>query len=589
MKDNARMILSLMAITLLLPFSAWAQSPKAVFSISLSVDRTPPVAGEELRIAIETLIKDGWHINSEDPGDKFSVPTTVNWELPETWPEAELNFAPSEEVQLDFSEQPLKVWAGRVFHIATLKIPETATGPVTLTVELTAQACNNTQCLPPLPSTATITLNIAPPGTDSKLLDPWPEEGKAGVSSEEDTTPKPESSTQKHPLGGKSLPLFLLGVFLAGLALNLTPCVFPLIPITMGFFAKSAEKSHGGTFWMALAYVFGIAVTYSALGVLAALTGQLFGAALQNPWIITLIVLVLLGLAASMFGLWEMKAPDWANRTAGAGTGLVGALLMGLVMGFVAAPCIGPFVLGLLTLVGQRGDPFFGFIAFFTLALGLGLPYLLLGTFTGAINKLPMSGAWMLGVRKIFGIILIAMAAYFAAPLLPGMLGQWILAASLVFGGFYLLILDRSAVDKATIDRIMRVLALAMLLTGLWLAPLTGGGKTEKSLSWEHSDSESLRGAIAEGDLVIVDFYADWCLPCRELDEKTFSDPRVAEKLQRYQRFKMDQTSQTTTARAAAEDFGIRGVPTVIVYEEGKELFRITGFEDADRFLKRLN
>jgi len=182
-------------------------------------------------------------------------------------------------------------------------------------------------------------------------------------------------------------------VFIAGLALNLTPCVYPIIPITVGFFAQQAKERKGGTFGLAVAYVLGMAVTYSALGVTAALTGRLFGTALQNPIVVGVIVAVMLALAASMFGLWELRVPAWAMRASGGRGGVFGALLMGLVVGFVAAPCIGPFVLGLLTYVGQQGSPLLGFVLFFTLAMGLGLPYLLLGTFTGAINKLPASGA----------------------------------------------------------------------------------------------------------------------------------------------------------------------------------------------------
>lgn len=582
-----RSCFTLVSACLILAPIAHAQAPRPVFELSLSADRDPVVAGEELRVAVETTIKEGWHINSEDPGDEFSVPTSLEWELPDGWTQPELRFAESEEVKLDFSENPLRVWEGRVIHIASFRVPENASGETRISATMTAQACNNTQCLPPLPVSSDLKFVIAPAGVQTHLLSPWPEgsDGKILPAAETQTS---ETPNEKHPLDNKSLPLFLLGVFLAGLALNLTPCVFPLIPITMGFFAQSAEKRHGGTFWMALVYVIGIALTYSTLGVLAALTGQLFGAALQNPWIIGLIVLVLLGLAASMFGLWEMKAPDWANRAAGAGSGLVGALLMGLVMGFVAAPCIGPFVLGLLTLVGQKGDPFFGFISFFSLAFGLGLPYLLLGTFTGAINKLPMSGEWMLGIRKIFGIILIAMAAYFAAPLLPADFGAWLISGTLVLGGLYLLIVDRSAVNKAGIDRIMRLLSLIMILFGLYFAPISAFDPSSTELKWEHSSVENLQKNIDGGGLIIVDFYADWCLPCRELDEKTFSDPQVSKVLRNYERFKMDQTRQDEKARKAAALFGVRGVPTVIVYEDGKELFRITGFEAPERFIQRL-
>jgi thiol:disulfide interchange protein DsbD len=194
------------------------------------------------------------------------------------------------------------------------------------------------------------------------------------------------------------------------------------------------------------------------------LSGAIFGSALQSPWVVGLIVVVLLSLATSMFGLWELRVPGWAQRASGGRSGVFGALVMGLVMGFVAAPCIGPFVVGLLTYVGQRGDALLGFALFFTLAMGLGLPYLILGTFTGAVSKLPASGMWMVGVRRVFGVILIAMAAYFAAPLMPGNAGRWLMSAVLVIGALYLLVIDRTGHEQPTIDRVMRVLAAASCL-----------------------------------------------------------------------------------------------------------------------------
>ena len=552
-----------------------------VFRVRLHPDRAPLVSGEELRLAVTLTIDHGWHVNSDEPGDEFSLPTTVEFLLPDGWPVPVAAFPDGEALEFEFSDTPIEVWEGRAVILAGLTVPETATGEHRLRVAVTAQACNNTQCLPPEEVRTGVDVTVAAPGSTSEPIN---EELFEAVAT---------AGTEESDLGSKSLPLLLIGVFLAGLALNLTPCVFPLIPITVGFFTQQTKDREGSAFPLALAYVVGIALTYSVLGVLASLSGAIFGAALQSPWVIGLIVVVLLSLATSMFGLWELRVPGWAQRASGGRSGIFGALIMGLVMGFVAAPCIGPFVVGLLTYVGQRGDPLLGFFLFFTLAIGLGLPYLILGTFTGAVSKLPASGMWMVGVRRVFGVILIAMAAYFAAPLMPGEFGRWLMSAVLVLGALYLLVVDRTGHEQPTIDRVMRALAAAMLVAGVVVAPtvrlgVAAAGGTTEHLAWQPYDTAAVEAAVAGRGPVILDFYADWCAPCRELDEKTFAAPEVSAVLAGYARFKVDLTKSSAENQALASEYRVLGVPTVIVLSGGEEIFRITGFESPAQFLARL-
>jgi thiol:disulfide interchange protein DsbD len=579
--------LALLTIFMAGPAAGQGFDADPVFKVRLVPDRAPLVAGEELRLAVTVTINRGWHVNSDDPGDEFSLPTTVEFILPDGWPVPVVSFPDGEALEFEFSETPIEVWEDRVVILAGLVVPETAEGDHRLRVAVTAQACNNTQCLAPEEVRTGVDVTVAPSGSSSK---PANEELFKGlIARPSGSADSPGSSD----LGSKSLPLLLIGVFLAGLALNLTPCVFPLIPITVGFFTQQTKDREGSAFPLALAYVMGIAFTYSVLGVLAALSGAIFGSALQSPWVVGLIVVVLLSLATSMFGLWELRVPGWAQRASGGRSGIFGALIMGLVMGFVAAPCIGPFVVGLLTYVGQRGDPFLGFMLFFTLALGLGLPYLILGTFTGTVNKLPASGMWMIGVRRVFGVILIAMAAYFAAPLMPGASGRWLMSVVLVLGALYLLVIDRTGHEQPTIDRVMRVLAAAMLVAGVVMAPAVrlGGataGDSAKHLAWQPYDAAKAEAAIGGGERVILDFYADWCAPCRELDEKTFAAPDVSGVLDGYARFKVDLTRSSEANQAMATKYRVMGVPTVIVFSDGEEIFRITGFEPPAQFLKRL-
>ncbi len=556
--------------------------PEPVFGVELMVDREPVVAGEALRMALVVTIDRGWHINSDQPGDEFSLPTTVEWRLPEGWPNPAIQFPDGERLRFEFSDTPIEVWEGRVVILATTDLPDAGIGPVEFGAVVTAQACNDRQCLAPVPVAAKASVEIAPPGSASRSINDDVFPGRVIDARSID-----EAGGDASRLEGLSFPLLIATVFIAGLALNLTPCVYPLIPITVGFFVQQAKERTGGTFGLAVMYVLGMSVTYSVLGVTAALTGRLFGAALQSPLVIGVIVAVVLALAASMFGLWELRVPAWAMRASGGRSGALGALLMGLVVGFVAAPCIGPFVLGLLTFVGERGDPLLGLVLFFTLAMGLGLPYVVLGTFTGAVDRLPASGAWMVGIRRVFGVLLVALAVYFARSLLAGDSGSLVMGVVLIAGGLFLLVVDRTGHEQPTVDRFMRLVSLGLVVAGLAQLPRPdriGQGHLE----WQPYDAVTVEAVISAGGPVIVDFYADWCAPCRELDEKTFSDPRVAAELERFARFKVDQTTSTQAGDEAATRYEVLGMPTVIVFRDGREQFRITGFEPPERFLDRL-
>ena len=216
----------------------------------------------------------------------------------------------------------------------------------------------------------------------------------------------------------------LFGVFVGGMALNLTPCVYPLIPITVSYFSGLSGGSRSRLVAHGLAYLGGLSVTNTVLGVAAALTGGLMGAMLQNPVVLLAVAGILLIFATSLFGLWELRLPQSLTQAATKSyAGFFGTLFMGLTLGLVAAPCIGPFVLGLLTWVASQGSAWLGFAVFFTLSLGLGLPLFFLALFSGSLEKLPRSGEWMIWVRKLMGWVLVGLAVHFLRPLLPGSWG----------------------------------------------------------------------------------------------------------------------------------------------------------------------
>jgi thiol:disulfide interchange protein DsbD len=386
---------------------------------------------------------------------------------------------------------------------------------------------------------------------------------------------------------------FLL-VFVGGLALNLTPCVYPIIPITVSYFGGQASGSRGSTIVLAILYLLGMAAMYSTLGTIAAFSGSILGSALQNPFVTAFIALVMVGLALSMFGLYEIRVPARLSGVAGtAKQGYLGAFLMGLTVGIVAAPCIGPFVLGLLTFVAERGDPVLGFAMFFTLSVGLGLPFVFLAIASGNISKLPRSGEWMEWIRKLFGVILLAMAVYFLDPVLPGTAYYLLMGSLLIVCGIILGFALKVSSATAAFNVFRRFLGVLIPLVGLWFvfAPghILGIAPT---ITWVPYDDDRLAEAKAQNLPVVIDFFAEWCIPCKELDHETFSEPEVIAAAKKVMPLRADLTqSGSEEVVELRRRYQIRGVPTIVFIDgSGNERsdLRVVHFIDKDEFLEKL-
>lgn len=385
-------------------------------------------------------------------------------------------------------------------------------------------------------------------------------------------------------------PLALLGIFLSGLALNLTPCVYPMLSVTVALFGGQKERRLGVAFGRALFYVAGMASMYSALGISAALTGGFFGAVLQNQWVLLVLALLMFALALSMFGLYEFQAPssilNWIGGKRRAGN--IGIFLSGLLVGIFAAPCIGPPIVALLALVGKSANPFSGFLVFFILALGLGLPYLIFGTFSGLLTKLPKSGEWLVWVKKVFGVVLLGLSLfYLASSLYPDFI-RFVMPTTLIVGGSYLGFLDRTGGKNSLFRSFKWFVGTVTVLVGLSFV-LT---KPTAGVIWEPYASEKINLAKKSEKPVIIDFYADWCIPCHELDRYTYSNPKVIQALEPFVRLKVDVTNPNTReAMESIERFEVLGVPTILFLDSnGKEVqrSRITGYVAAAEFLKIL-
>jgi len=393
-------------------------------------------------------------------------------------------------------------------------------------------------------------------------------------------------------LGGWAMIWSLLAVFAGGLALNLTPCVYPLIPITLSYFGTRSGQSRAGLATHGFLYIVGLSVTNSALGVVAALTGTLMGSALQNPVVLVLIAAVLVFFATSLFGLWELRLPSsLTNAASKTYSGYVGTLFMGLTLGIVAAPCLGPFVLGLLTWVAGMGSPWLGFLVFFTLSLGLGLPLFFLAMFSGSIDRLPGSGAWTLWIRKLMGWVLIGMAVYFVTPLLGSKLDVLVLAAVASCAALHLGWIDRSAGGFGAFRWLRTGAALAGLALAAFL--VISGVTVKNAVAWQPYSDRILAEAQEFNKPVIMDFSASWCAPCRELEDRTFRDPEVVKRSNTdFVMVKVDVTQKGDPAyERVLTRYGVKGVPTVIFLDnQGKELreLRLVGFLPPDRFLTRM-
>jgi thioredoxin:protein disulfide reductase len=568
---------------------------------------------DRFAIAIELNVGEGYHINAHFPSEDYLFATNVKFEPLAGLKILEVKYPKPKLQKFEFSDKELAVLDGKVYLVISAESEEKlAVGKQTLKATVTVQACNDRLCLAPADLKVEIPIDVAPLGRAKpaglvifeKLSTMEVDDGSiaaAGKTESALTQFKGNDQSKNaiaEQIASSGLLITLVGIFFAGLALNLTPCVYPIIPITIGFFINQGGGSQGKpklsrTFAMASLYVLGMALTYSVLGVIASLSGGLFGGALQSPLVLIGLALLMVALSLSMFGVYEFKVPEALNRFANSSTqstsGMLGALVMGLTMGIVAAPCIGPFVVALLVEVGRRGDPFFGFLLFFVLALGLGFPFLILGTFSGSIKTMPRSGMWMVTVRKVFGVILIGVALYFLNPLM-GNWGKYVFVAFFAVSALYLLFFEANKARPVQFAWVLRAIGVGAAAFAIFFALPK---KVESSIEWKPYSEEAVMEARKQGKGVIIDSYADWCIPCKELDELTFTNADVKKEAEKFVTLKLDLTSNEpdTEAGRARSKFKIIGVPTILFLDaKGDEMpgLRLEGFEKADKFLARM-
>ncbi len=555
-------------------------------SHKLSVDRV--AKGSTFQIALILDIAKGWHVNSHRPTTQYLIPTDVQLEPREGYIVTDIKYPKGALQKLGFSDQPLDVYEETITIFVSVKVSETlASDGDTVRGKLRVQSCDDKVCLAPSTISLAIPFALTDAGATIQFINEETFRTYKVGEFQTDVQPQNELAALFETEG--SFVAFL-AIFVIGLALNMTPCVYPMLSVTVSLFGTQTETNPVRAFSRAVVYVLGIATMYSVLGMTAALGGGLFGSWLQSPWVLGGIGALMFGLALSSFGLYQIQMPYWlTSRLGGASTtGMLGLYFSGLVVGVFAAPCIGPPVIALLTFVGFKGDPLFGFWAFFVLSVGLGFPYLILGTFSGLLKKIPRSGDWLTWVEKVFGVVLTGGALfYFSLAVLPK-LAVYIIPVVLVVGGVYLGFLEPSGKTK----KVMHEMKLGFGIIAIMFGIYTFSRLQEESISWEPYSEKKLEIARENSQPVIMDFYADWCIPCLELDRNTFVDREVIRTTKEFLRVKVDLTRfDSPESESLRKKYNIAGVPTIVFLRpDGTEELssRVIGYLPPDEFLTRI-
>lgn len=431
-----------------------------------------------------------------------------------------------------------------------------------------------------------------------------------------DLKPETENSKIAELFKHGSFWLIITFFFGAGLLLALTPCVFPMIPILSGIIVGRGHKiTKMHAFILSLSYVLGMAVTYAAAGVAAGLSGDLISNALQTPWVLGSFAAVFVLLSLSMFGFYELQLPsawqsklsDTSNRLHGGH--LSGVFVMGALSAVIMGPCVAAPLAGALLYIGQTHDAVLGGAALFTLAMGMGAPLLLIGTSAGVL--LPRAGAWMDGVKRFFGVLLLALAIWIIQPLLPSSVQMLLWGILLVLSASYLRVLESLPHNARGSHKLLKGVGLLALLLGAayLIGALSGARDVLRPLDAVcavcKADTLSppafsrivdlaeldRRLKQANGKIVMLDFYADWCVSCKEMERLTFADPAIQARLKSAIVLQADVTANSQSDKDLLKKFGLYGPPGILFFDaKGREMsdFRVVGYQNAVLFMKTL-
>jgi thiol:disulfide interchange protein DsbD len=542
-------------------------------------------AGDSFQVAIIANIKQGLHINSHQPIEKFLVPTVVKfdetkWMIfgPVAYPQPQLK-------TFSFSTTKLSVYDGKISIFTQGQLSDDiSTGDVEVSGLLAYQACDDKACFMPTSTRFKIPLKIVNASEQIKLIN-------KSIFRQEVTFTADEMRAKQ--VIEKGIVYAVIAFFLFGLALNLTPCVYPVIPITISFFASQSEQRKWAIFVLASHYVAGIAIVFSILGLISGLAGRQWGFMFQNPWFVIVISIIILSLAANMFGAFELRVPSFLMARVGASReGAMGSFLMGLTVGVVIAPCAAGIVIGLVGIVAKLGMVVKGGLLFFVMGLGLGMPYLFLAHSSALLNRLPRSGMWLVLVRKLFGVLLIGVALYFLVPQAKHIHDQqrFYLGVLAIFGGLLLGFLERDKDYSRAFNFVRGIFGCLVIFAGVFFVGRAMHAEPW-TVNWIDYDNQPIQQLTKRNKPILIHFTADWCAACKELDSKTFGHRSVVKKSRQWTLLRVDCTLADEKSRSLIRQFRVTGLPTLVfINASGEELhgLRTVGFVGPSEMLKKM-
>ncbi|MFC1883756.1 cytochrome c biogenesis protein CcdA [Thermodesulfobacteriota bacterium] len=560
------------------------QSFGAVAKVDVIHSRDRYPVGEEYPIFFRIKIPEPWYLHGPIRGDDGIVPTEISFGQTEFVKIDGIQFPSAKKKSFPYAKEKLHVYSDEIYVRTNLKVKNDApAGLVEIKGTLRYQACSDDSCLPPERVEFFLSAQISPEGTPSRKIN-------REIFLSNDNLKTGSISRAWNP-GNSSLWVALVSFFVIGLGLNLTPCIYPLIPITVSYFGGRGDEMKGKAFIHGILYISGLSITNSLLGIIAGLSGSILGAALQSPFVLIGVTSVLVWFGLSFFGLWELKVPLGLTRLASKNFGgYFGTFFMGLTLGIVAAPCLGPFVLSLLVYVGQKGEPFLGFLYFFVLSLGMGLPLTVLAVFTSALEKLPMSGDWMVWVRKALGWVLLGMGGYMISPIIPWQMSKTAIISLIVFAAaIHLGWLERSRGNWRGFPVFKKAAGSLMICGAIiyFISPTF----YDAGIRWIPYSSRIMKEAAEKKKPVMLDFYADWCVPCVAMDKGIFRDAEVVRLSKEIIPVRVDMTQELANQDEILEKFRVKGVPTIIFINrkglEEREL-RVESYKGEEKIKERM-